>query len=316
MLPPAFELHAFRFRFTARDAVHFPAGKSGNILRGAFGTLFRQVACVPECHDARTCPRRAECAYARLFEPSAAGAGPSGLADWPRPFVFRAAHLEGRTCRPGELFHFDVHVFDVRDPAAQFFVLAFSRLAEAGLGPGRARAQLTDAVQLDAAGCTASGIDGPLAPPIRIALTPGARDIHRLRVRFLTPTELKSGDGLAERPEFGALFSRARDRVSTLRALYGAGPLEIDFRAMGERAAAVRLTRCELARVRVERRSSRTGQTHPIGGFTGEAEYEGSLAEFVPYLEAARWTGVGRQTVWGKGAIECAVLDPRGTTMI
>jgi len=35
-------------------------------------------------------------------------------------------------------------------------------------------------------------------------------------------------------------------------------------------------------------------------------EYEGDLTEFVPYLRAARWTGVGRQTAWGKGAIEIA----------
>jgi CRISPR/Cas system endoribonuclease Cas6 (RAMP superfamily) len=54
----------------------------------------------------------------------------------------------------------------------------------------------------------------------------------------------------------------------------------------------------------VERRSSRTGQTHSIGGFVGEAEYEGDLAEFVPYLKAAKWVGVGRQTVWGKGEID------------
>jgi hypothetical protein len=64
------------------------------------------------------------------------------------------------------------------------------------------------------------------------------------------------------------------------------------------------MTRCELIRVEITRRSGRTGQVHPLGGFTGEAEYEGDLAEFVPYLLAAQWTGVGRQTVWGKGAIE------------
>ena len=32
-------------------------------------------------------------------------------------------------------------------------------------------------------------------------------------------------------------------------------------------------------------------------------EYEGELGEFVPFLRAAEWTGVGRQTSWGKGAI-------------
>lgn len=99
------------------------------------------------------------------------------------------------------------------------------------------------------------------------------------------------------------LAARIRDRVSKLRELYGDGPLAIDFRAFGERAALVRMMRCEMTRVEVERRSSRTGQAHSIGGFTGEAEYEGELSEFVPYLRAAKWTGVGRQTVWGKGEV-------------
>jgi hypothetical protein len=53
----------------------------------------------------------------------------------------------------------------------------------------------------------------------------------------------------------------------------------------------------------VERRSSRTVQVHPLGGFVGGAEYEGELTEFLPWLQAACWTGVGRQTVWGKGAL-------------
>src|SRR5258707_471919 len=94
---------------------------------------------------------------------------------------------------------------------------------------------------------------------------------------------------LAERAEFGVLAAKIRDRLSTLRECYDDGPLAIDFREFGERAARVRMTRCEIGRVEVARRSSRTGQTHPIGGFVGEAEYEGELAEFVPYLNAAKW---------------------------
>jgi len=55
----------------------------------------------------------------------------------------------------------------------------------------------------------------------------------------------------------------------------------------------------------VMRRSSRTGQTHTIGGFTGSAIYAGELTEFMPFLRAAWWTGVGRHTVWGNGVIAC-----------
>ncbi len=165
--------------------------------------------------------------------------------------------------------------------------MAFARLAKDGLGPLRGRADLVSVEQR----------------PISLPLDPGPAETHALRVEFVTPTELKSGDRLAARPEFDVLFARARDRVSTLRALYGAGPLAIDFRAMAERAAAIRMTRCDLHQVEAERKSSRTGQVHGISGFVGIAEYEGALTEFLPYLKAAEWTGVGRQCVWGKGEL-------------
>jgi hypothetical protein len=67
--------------------------------------------------------------------------------------------------------------------------------------------------------------------------------------------------------------------------------------------------RSELRQVTVARRSGRTGQRHGIGGFVGFAEYEGDLAEFVPYLEAAHWTGVGRHCTWGNGEICTEIIQ-------
>lgn len=312
-----FEFYRFRFHFRSAGTLYFPVYKSGNIVRGAFGGIFRKLVCIPSCHDAKTCDVRANCPYARVFEPQAArGEGPSGLADWPRPFVFRAAHLDGRTVLQGEPFHFDVHIFDVRDPALTYFVLAFAQLAREGLGPGRGCAELTSVDQLDLNEARVAQVfDGEqfqmreLAAPNVVDLSAAPESADRVRVRFVTPTELKSGHQLADRPEFGILFGRMRDRISTLRVLYGTGPLEIDFRAMGERAAAVRMTRCDLQRTAVDRLSSRTGQRHPLGGFVGEAEYEGELGEFLPYLRLGKWVGVGRQTVWGKGELE---IEARG----
>jgi hypothetical protein len=313
-----FEFYRFRFQFRSAGTLFFPVYKSGNIVRGAFGDIFRKLVCIPSCHDAKTCDIRADCPYARVFEPQAArGEGPSGLADWPRPFVFRAAQLDGRTVSRGESFHFDVHIFDVRDTALPYFVLAFAQLARDGLGPGRARAELTSVVQLDLnEGKVAQVFDGEqfrmreLAAPNVVDLSGTPERVGRVRLRFITPTELKVGHQVADRPEFSIVLARLRDRISTLRALYGAGPLDIDFRAMGERATAVRMTRCELQRTEVDRLSSRTGQRHPLGGFVGEAEYEGELGEFLAYLQAGKWTGVGRQTVWGKGELEVAEQNP------
>lgn len=310
-----FQFYPLRFEFLAKESLFFPPGKAANILRGALGTIFRQIACVPHCRGASTCEIRSSCPYAQLFEPEARGEGPSGLADSPRPFVFRARHLDGLTVLPGQPFHFDLNVFSLDSEALAYFVLTFAALAREGLGPRRGKADLRCVRRIAAAGLPAQvlyddssrTISGSVEPAT-IGLDPAPVPLQKIRVEFLSPTELKHEHRVTNRPEFPILFGRIRDRISTLRRLYGQGPLEIDFQASGARAAAVRMTRCEGRRIEAERRSGRTGQSHSIGGFVGVAEYEGDLAEFLPYLEAARWTGVGRQSVWGKG--EIAVTAP------
>lgn len=299
-----------RFFFVARESIRFDEGKSSNTLRGAFGTIFQRIACAPQCPGANSCEWRTECPYARMFEPAASAAGPSGLADWPRPFVFRAMHLDGRTVAAGERFHFDLNLFDTKSPNIGYLVMTFAELAQEGLGSGRSRVDLTAVTRLNKCGDAGSVVyeAGSItaedkAAPLALDLSASGEKVSRMRVRFLTPTELKSGDEMAARPEFGILAARVRDRISTLRELYGGGALAIDFRGFGERAALVKMTRCEIEGVEIRRRSSRTGQVHSIGGFVGEAEYEGDLGEFVPYVKVAKWTGVGRQTVWGKGEI-------------
>jgi hypothetical protein len=215
-------------------------------------------------------------AYRRYFAPlQAEGAGPSGFRNPPRPFVLRVGDLEGAA------FAIGVNLFEMHQPPIDLFKDVLTRVACESLGAtGLERSEGMERLDIE--------------------LLPGVKNIIRVRVYFRTPTELK---GVSE-PEFGVLFSRVRDRVSQLRSLYGDGALEIDFRAMGQRAQAIAMTRCELRHEDAERYSRTQKAAHPLSGFLGVAEYQGDLTEFMPYLEAARWTGVGRQTVWGKGEID------------
>jgi len=240
-----FDLYPLRFRFASCKLRDF----SANTLRGALGNAMKKI-------DAD--------AYARFFAPRAAlGSVPSGLADPPRPFVFRMlGPLEA-----------GLNLFLTDESALGLFTEVMREIGTVSSVAGTERLEL------------------PLCGSQLL--------VPKLRVRFLTPTEIKGAD----QPEFGILMARVRDRVSTLRALYGDGPLPIDFKAFGERAGDVSMTRCEIDWVAAERTSRNTGQRHSLGGFRGVAEYQGDIAEFLPYLEIARWTGVGRHTVWGKGEI-------------
>ncbi len=225
---------------------------------------------------------RGDGSYEEFFAPISMH-GPSGFSDPPRPFVLRSGELDGKRFDEGERFEFVVHLFASRWLKA---------LSESMRGIAGTVLRAADVEE------------------VGIPLNPGPEPVSLVRVEFLTPTELKHAGHTVDRPEFSIVAPRIRDRVSTLRQLYGEGPLELDFAGFGERAAKIVMTQCDFHRVEAQRRSGSTGQVHPLGGYIGEATYAGDLAEFVPYLRAAEWTGVGRQTSWGKGAIRVSVLDP------
>lgn len=286
------DFHSYRFTFVAREAISFPPVIPANILRGGFGVILRRIAC--QCGPHVT--HAPGCIYARFFEPEALAAGPSGLKDHPRPFVFRARSLDGRTVAPGDSFYFEMNVFEMRFPTRTLLESTFTQLAKEGMGPTRGRAKLIETEDR----------------PVSLDLNASAPNAGGAIVSFLTPTELKGGEPFASGPEFAVLFARIRDRLSTLRALYGAGPLDIDFRTMASRAAEITTVSSNLIRLKTSRHSSRTGQCHQLGGFLGETEYAGRLDDYIPYLKAAQWTGVGRQTVWGKGELSVEAIRPEG----
>lgn len=198
-------------------------------------------------------------------------------------------HLDGCRVAVGETFSFGVNLFLRAPETPEYFAKAFAGLAREGLGPGRSRCEL---VRYE-------------APPLVLSLA-ATKPVKGVRVEFLTPTELKHDQKVVDVPLFPALFGRAQDRVAALRRLYGTHPLAVDFAAMRLRSADVRLVDYRFVREDVDRTSSRTGQTHGVGGFRGFAEYEGDLTEFAPYLRAATYTGVGRHAVWGNGEISTA----------
>jgi hypothetical protein len=257
-----FRLQPYRFHFRAKESIYFPPAKAGNVLRGALGSTLSELT-----------PRRPE--------------SPGGFANPPQPFVFRAAHLDGRRLQAGEHFSFGLNIFDLHTPLLDTFTGIFAGWAITGLGPRRGCVELLDAQLLHA---------------VSLDLSPGP-PASRCSLAFRTPTDLK-GTSQQEDVPFNLLFARVRDRISALQTCFAPSPLSADFSGIGARASHVNTLRSDLQYNAVSRRSSRTGQTHDIGGLTGSVDYEGELTEFLPWLHAARWTGIGRHTVWGNGEIE------------
>jgi hypothetical protein len=308
-----FLVEAFRFEGEAIDDIDFPSGKAGNAFRGAFGRALKRLCCTPTCREARECPQRSVCAYPAIFEPIAEE-GPSGFADPPRPFVLRASHLDGQRIEAGQRLTFDLHLFDTRSDTFPLILQAMTRVFHDGIGIRRGRGRLTKVYRILPNGEPGEPISqgeticGVLRQkPFHIQGS-GVQGARHIRIDFLTPTEIKHNGRALRQPEFAPLIARVRDRYALLRQLYQGHVPDMEFKEVAELARNVRMVRGEIRWARVDRWSGRSHQTHPLDGMVGWAEYAGELDRFLGLLEVGYWTGVGRQTVWGKGAIRTTAV--------
>lgn len=320
----------FRFVIAPKEPLFVPAINKGNMLRGSFGHGFRRLCCVPECKEARSCPVGMTCPYKAIFEPSPSPEAESlsKNQDIPRPFVFRAPQTLQTRFETGQPFEFELVLIGRALDFFPYFVLSFRELAAEGLGLNRAKCRLERVEQLEVFRNKAGGSDCQpnliYAEETQILQTPTFaeraerleawiedrsttqedRVVQRVAIRFITPTLLKSDGEIVSRPEFHHIIKRLRDRINALSTFFGTGPINADFKELGEHAEKIRTVSATTEWVERARTSSKTKQRHELSGFTGKALYEGEIIEFLPWLALGELTHVGKHTAWGNGWME------------
>jgi len=152
-----------------------------------------------------------------------------------------------------------------------------------------------------------------IAPRLRHLLDAnGNTSVQRVTIRFLNPTFLRADGEVVRRPEFHHFFQRLRDRINALSTFFGDGPLDVDFRGLGERAEKVRTVSTKIEWVERFRTSSKTRQRHELSGFVGECTYDFSApdcqgvnakssSEFLLWLDLGELVHVGKHAAWGNG---------------
>lgn len=162
-LAHAFRLGVFRFTLKPKETLFVPALNKTNMLRGAFGTAFRKLCCIPQCRSAQECPLASACPYKQIFEPSppADSERLSKSQDVPRPFIFRALENTKTKFLPDEEFQFELVLIGRALEFLPYFVLSFRELAAHGLGLNRAKCELMDVkefVNSDVSGISLDGL--------------------------------------------------------------------------------------------------------------------------------------------------------------
>lgn len=112
----------------------------GSMLRGAFGGAFKQTACAnPALRSCHGCTLEQNCPYSYVFEtsPPAEAGRYRSYADIPRPFMFLPKLEDRGSYAPGECLTFALRLFGRGNDYLPYFVLAFIKMGERGLGAWR-----------------------------------------------------------------------------------------------------------------------------------------------------------------------------------
>ena len=269
-----FEYYPLEFEFKAVGQIRFPK-YAGNCLRGALGEALRRSEKSVD--------------YERIFRPVTIN-GPRGYRTPPKPFVLRCRHLDGAQIEAGQMFCLRINLFDRREGASTIEALrnALCKMFEKGIGPKGGRAELTSKSELGE----------------QLSLSPTNLSLFEtsITISFESFTDLKGYDSSSPLP-FATLLQHAQARLNIILYFYGNSSLNTRSQGLPPNPKDISVT-CQNLKLHVlERKSSRTGNVHNIGGFTGFVKYFGACSQSIPWLKAASAIGIGRHTTWGNGEI-------------
>lgn len=284
----------------------------GSMIRGAFGRAFKESCCPFPHENGSGCPLGDKCPYGYVFETSPPGElrGFSKNRELPRPYVFEPPENTKMEYARGERMTFG---FTVVGRAAEFmpyFVFAFSKMGETGVGRLRARYELERIVATKPlSGERAEVFDGEVVrnrslPTRWEDAVEAARgmEAERSGVEFLTPTFVKyRGRVQPKAPAFAALVQSLLIRLPMLSAVHCGEAWEGDFRSLVARAGEIRTVRDHTSWVSFRRHSSFKNRTEALEGVVGEARYSGATGEFLPLLKLGEISHVGKRAVFGLG---------------
>jgi hypothetical protein len=308
------KIGTFVLRIKALNNLGLPAYK-GSTLRGGFGQALKEVACALRRQECGNCLLRDRCVYSYVFEtPPPADAEMMKLYPAaPHPFVIEPPESESAVVPAGENLEFGLILVGRALEYLPYFIYAFMRLGERGLGRGRGKFALD--------GVLASGANGPI--PIyreekkslrssspyptwdsvkeRVGELSGS---ETLTLHFLTPTRVKYEERLVAEPEFHHFVRSLLRRLSSLSSFHCGRRLDLDFKGLVERAGKIARVSSDLRWYDWERYSSRQKQRMTLGGFIGRVTYAGDFKEFLPLLAWGEVLHVGKAASFGLGRYE------------
>ncbi|WP_017754495.1 CRISPR system precrRNA processing endoribonuclease RAMP protein Cas6 [Calidifontibacillus oryziterrae] len=290
----------------------------GSTFRGSFGHAFKEVACTCPNNGNGVSPKHFDhCVYAYVFETSS----PEGSEilinneSIPRPFLLEPPNDSKTYFAPGERFTFGFSLFGKGIEYLPYFIYVLDAMGRQGFGRGQKQAELRQVWSVDAYGDLAKPIFSNAQRKVindfiivtgEEILTQNCELSGECRIHFASPARLKYDGEFVSNPAFHIVLRSAVRRITSLLYFHHDEPkLNFDFGRLFQQAE--KEITCKKSNVEWtswERYSNRQKQRLKMGGIVGNAAYQGDFEPYLPWLQLAEWSNIGKNPVFGLGKVK------------
>ncbi|MHB8626479.1 MAG: CRISPR system precrRNA processing endoribonuclease RAMP protein Cas6 [Aggregatilineales bacterium] len=214
----------------------------------------------------------------------------------------------------GQTFEFGISLFGTQTKLIPHIIRAVREMGKAGLGQGRGRFTLLRVDEVN----PLANVRRPLMENNRVSrptLTMTQVRVHdagvkrnqdTLTLHFLTPTRLTQQGLVLEQPDLGVLLRRLLERAQALVDYYGpTKPQREEWQRIWEYAGQIgdsaQLVNDQTEWVEIVSHSRQRGRFSPVGGFVGQAIWQGEFQGVIDWLLWGQSLHVGKNTVKGDG---------------
>lgn len=300
-----FTFARFSFTIKAKTCIRLPVYKGGT-LRGAFGYALKRIVCVHRRAVCDHCILEKQCVYGYIFDTSPPDDSEilRDHSNVPRPFIIEPPLDRNTYYRPGDEITFGLVLIGKAIELLPYFILAFEKLGEAGIGRGRGKFSLQKVESNDEeiypSNSETLGQEPGILRVSDLAIDPNM-DEQRMTLRFLTPLRMKYQGRLTDRPEFHILIRNLLRRISSLAYLHCGITADMDPRSMIASIRDVVIENTDIHWYDWHRYSTRQEAQMTLGGLIGKVTYVGDMKPFFPLLRIGEYVHIGRNTSFGLG---------------
>lgn len=318
-----FRIAIYRFTLQALSQVKLPP-YAGSTIRGAFGGVFKEITCTTKNETCTDCKLHSSCPYFQIYENSDefSTLKLDRFKTPPKPFVFEPPIQPNmQIYNKGNSFQFNLILIGRILKYLPYFIIAFKEMGQNGIGKGRGKFKLSKIEGLNPISSnfkliysveSDTTINEDVSfniPEFLMAYSQAGEGVKKIKVKFITPTRIKSSGSYGNSLIFKILIQTLLTRISNMAYNYCDQHQVLNFRNLVSQANHIQICHENKQWQDVRRFQVRENLEMFLGGYVGEIAYEGEIEPFWPWLKLGEIMHIGKNCGFGLGKYQVTAIS-------